>query len=498
MKEKMTMLTPKTGRNDPCSCGSGKKYKKCCMDAENVSSKNVISVDLKWHKLRQLENTVVNCHITPYAKKELPTNAIKFAFMDCFPDPLPEDVDGEILFDYFFKSWFLLSWIPNDTFGLEQFDPKMTLAQNYLIRHNDRLNNQEKRFIEAVIDSYYSIYSIVDVELEKSLTVKDILLGTLHTVKEREGTRKLKPGSLIFGRILTLDDQSIFIGMAPFNMHPRYQGQLLDFRDSLIEDSAPNVLTPEALRSHLADRIRKNYFDIIINSCDKTFPLMENTDGERFQFIKSYFKLDISPEDAFNLLLPLTFEEDPEEFLEDAKKDKSGAIKQLQFPWIKLGNKLNDAWDNTILGHITLEKGRLILETNSHERAEKGKTRLSELLGNTVTFQQALIETAEQKIMNSPAPKSKSTKDKTESDLMALPEVQEKLKEMVKAHWKKWFDTPIPALKNKTPRDAATTQEGRERLEALFLKYQHNDSEKDNNLFKADIPYLKKTLGMDL
>jgi hypothetical protein len=24
--------TPKTGRNDPCPCGSGKKYKKCCMD----------------------------------------------------------------------------------------------------------------------------------------------------------------------------------------------------------------------------------------------------------------------------------------------------------------------------------------------------------------------------------------------------------------------------------------------------------------------------------
>ena len=23
---------PKIGRNDPCPCGSGKKYKKCCMD----------------------------------------------------------------------------------------------------------------------------------------------------------------------------------------------------------------------------------------------------------------------------------------------------------------------------------------------------------------------------------------------------------------------------------------------------------------------------------
>ncbi|WP_278336889.1 SEC-C metal-binding domain-containing protein [Dorea formicigenerans] len=23
-------LQPKIGRNDPCPCGSGKKYKKCC------------------------------------------------------------------------------------------------------------------------------------------------------------------------------------------------------------------------------------------------------------------------------------------------------------------------------------------------------------------------------------------------------------------------------------------------------------------------------------
>ena len=26
----------KTGRNEPCPCGSGKKYKKCCFEAENV------------------------------------------------------------------------------------------------------------------------------------------------------------------------------------------------------------------------------------------------------------------------------------------------------------------------------------------------------------------------------------------------------------------------------------------------------------------------------
>ena len=26
---------PKIGRNDPCPCGSGKKYKKCCIDSQS-------------------------------------------------------------------------------------------------------------------------------------------------------------------------------------------------------------------------------------------------------------------------------------------------------------------------------------------------------------------------------------------------------------------------------------------------------------------------------
>jgi len=29
-REPLTRQMPKIGRNDPCPCGSGKKYKKCC------------------------------------------------------------------------------------------------------------------------------------------------------------------------------------------------------------------------------------------------------------------------------------------------------------------------------------------------------------------------------------------------------------------------------------------------------------------------------------
>ena len=28
---------PKTGRNDPCPCGSGKKYKQCCLETDRTA-----------------------------------------------------------------------------------------------------------------------------------------------------------------------------------------------------------------------------------------------------------------------------------------------------------------------------------------------------------------------------------------------------------------------------------------------------------------------------
>lgn len=31
LKHDPVVIGHKTGRNDPCPCGSGKKYKKCCM-----------------------------------------------------------------------------------------------------------------------------------------------------------------------------------------------------------------------------------------------------------------------------------------------------------------------------------------------------------------------------------------------------------------------------------------------------------------------------------
>jgi len=40
----------KTGRNDPCHCGSGKKYKKCCLEQDMIVPISSVTSDNKQYK----------------------------------------------------------------------------------------------------------------------------------------------------------------------------------------------------------------------------------------------------------------------------------------------------------------------------------------------------------------------------------------------------------------------------------------------------------------
>ncbi|MCI0381526.1 MAG: SEC-C domain-containing protein [Chlamydiae bacterium] len=43
-------MTKKVGRNDPCPCGSGKKYKKCCeerIEKKTLSSRTITPISIK-------------------------------------------------------------------------------------------------------------------------------------------------------------------------------------------------------------------------------------------------------------------------------------------------------------------------------------------------------------------------------------------------------------------------------------------------------------------
>jgi len=80
-------------------------------------------------------------------------------------------------------------------------------------------------------------------------------------------------------------------------------------------------------------------------------------------------------------------------------------------------------------------------------------------------------------------------------NLMALPEVQAQVMKMASEHWKAWLDTPLPALKEQTPREATKTRSGRERLEALLLQFESRQGEPQP--FDPDLDALRLSLGLD-
>lgn len=480
----------KLGRNDLCSCGSGKKYKKCC--ATNQIDTHV--TDLSWQILRQTEGRVVDSHLTPYVTKTLPNCVLSTAIDDLMPRALPDSVDDAHFFNQFTIPWVLFNWISElDDFGIEHFDENLSIAMNYLRTYESKLNSAEKRFIETMNETYYSFYSILEVVFERSLFVKDILLGTMHTIKERQGTHHLKKGDIVFSRILTLDNQSIFVGMAPVIIPARLQTSLIDFREWLVQENDDAPLTPATLRTELDLDILDYFFDTI-EYLSNPKPTLVNTDGDLIVFSKSYFELNMDIEEALHCLLPLTLLKNPKQILESAKRNKSGKITEVDFPWLKKGNKKHSEWENTILGHIAINKKKLILETNSEKRTQKGKKLLTKYLGDNIHFQKTLLESPEQKMKSLPEP---SIED-TSTSPYDIPEVQEQLKLMAKQHWDAWFDNPIPALNNKTPRQAAKTEDGRERLEALLLHYERNDEHINEHAhyFKADINFIRSKLNL--
>ena len=75
------------------------------------------------------------------------------------------------------------------------------------------------------------------------------------------------------------------------------------------------------------------------------------------------------------------------------------------------------------------------------------------------------------------------------------PELQSIEKDLARRHWEKWLQTRVPALGNKTPRQAMRTAGGRERLEALLAQFER-DAEGSQQSASADVDFLRSALGL--
>jgi len=147
----------------------------------------------------------------------------------------------------------------------------------------------------------------------------------------------------------------------------------------------------------------------------------------------------------------------------------------------------------TSLGTVTLTLRRLELWCISKERLDRGKVRLTEILGEDVQHRIDTYEDMVKKAMESSAKTPSVEGDETPEKFYPL--LSKTMGDLVT----KWVDEKIPALDGKTPREAVKTPEGREKVEEL-LKDWENMEERRRKAGEPyiDINFLRQMLNLSL
>lgn len=290
-----------------------------------------------------------------------------------------------------------------------------------------------------------------------------------------------------------MDGSSIMVGCALTVIPPTYHNFFIDLRENLAKQRL-NFDHDFLLLNDLELRII--YYEIQEELSNPALPELRNTDGDEFQLSKLYYTLASTPRQTLDALVTLALIEDADELAQDGTYDEGGELVSIEFPWLKKGNKQHASWDNTVMGHVTINQDQLTIDVNSQKRAEVIKAEIEARLGEQAKFRNAVIQSSK-KMLEDIANRSPDAGlgEPTSKEHQETPEVQAQLKKMSEQHWRAWLDTPIPALKDQTPREAALTESGRERLEALLWQFESQNEAL--GLFTPDFKALREALGVE-
>jgi hypothetical protein len=181
---------PDVGRNEPCWCGSGRKYKKCHLGNEQLSLPQRVG----WLYAKAAQHAMAGGWRGLVAELDYERTRHHDAPDDMI-DPLVVDAtlfEGDAFADFLAVRGPLLP------------DDERSLAEQWLL-----------------IDR--SLFEAEQVRPGRGLTVRDVRTGDVHEVQERTASRQLKAGQLICTRVLPVGDGTaqFFGGMEPVALHER-------------------------------------------------------------------------------------------------------------------------------------------------------------------------------------------------------------------------------------------------------------------------------------
>lgn len=399
----------------------------------------------------------------------------------------PEGLDDAI--EDLFPSWTVFDWIPTAPKRLLRRGSKETapLARTFAEEHRDELDEDDLHLLETVGDRPFSFHVVEALEPDGSVDLRDLFTGSEQEVFDPAVSRIAEEGDTLFARVVPIGDDATIVGCGSMPIPPGERSALIDLREELAGEG--ELLAEEELASH-GVLFRRRYFALVRRMGAPRKTMLQNTDGDPLAYCELSFDLRCTPEEALPLLRPLTLDdEDDDESFAEVTRDEQGELVCAKLAWLREGNPVHPSWANTVLGHITVEPGRLVAEVNSHARAKKARREIERVLGDRAAYR-----TTEEKPLEELLEQSRRRAARDE-DSGEDPEHGELVARMAEAHWASWFDAAIPLLAGETPRQAAKTAAGRERLDALLQDYESKATGAAGP-FEPDVEWLRRELGI--
>ena len=473
-----TPMPPKAKRNDFCACGSGKKYKKCCLLKEQAS--------------RPLTKQLLD---------EASTNAISLLldFSIKFPEPLkapplnrpvPEMPDAEAqttLKNELLMPWILYLWHPPDA-PSQALPSDRTVAARFLRQEGEKLDGITRRFMEAARLEPFSYWQVEGVSPGASLLMKDMVTGEERIVRDVSSSKTVARWDIFFAQVVGLEGTFIFNSIGVYPLAPdQFRQSIVAFAEGIKKQTGESA-DRRRLLGYQTEFIL-HYLQCVDEMLHPKLPELQNMDGDKLVFAKSRYVFGAaSRPDVIKALISVRDVEKAGEEGGDAK-----------FVWLALPKAPNNHNKGKVIkASIRVGQDRMESECNSEARDKALRKQILKHLGSLMTYESTNLQPFNPGKMSGELPQAGADKSGA-LDLATLSEEDRKrIEGMFEQQHMFWLDEQVPLLGGKTPRETSRTSQGKKQVADMINDWENMRSRAQDIQFCFDFNKLRAELGIAL
>lgn len=443
------------GRNDPCPCGSGKKFKHC----------HLVRVQPRTGITPQDRAAAFDA-LLRYSERPEFSDAVDHAilvWMGRAPDgDVDESFEDIAAHDTSYQAFW--DWLYFDA----PLESGGTIAASFLRRRAGSLHPRAEDYVRLMSRTHLRLYQVREARPGEGLLLRDLWTNDDTFIVERSGSRQVVVWDTLVARVHAHADgthqlEGSSLLLPPGAASPITKALQTEYRR--VQRTEPD-LPVERFFKMVAPVIHQEWYDLVAMA---QLPEMRTTEGDALTTSTLVFDVPRAGEALVTVLAAPDFE----------PGDIGSAV------W------LDRSLEQTrLLGDVHVDKGTLTLQTISRERAARGRARLEELLGPLRLMRE---EHREANVRGGVGDAAPDTGQRDEIDLSAAPELAAYLDDLDRA----WLDLEIPALDGATPRAAAKNRRLRPRLVELLITIENTQARLARGGQARGITWMWAELGLE-